>query len=244
MTAPVKKEHSPTKYLEPNDSSLRVSGGIMMAPSSPEHRDHKESDGSSIPPFPKEHESGRYLEETTNKENKGNIESTHRAHGSNQQYPVDSVNQKAGITRPLPSPSEMATTSSETGRMDTQFNMAIHMNADYVVRVCSLDTCSSENLISYRTYKELGLEMRPYDGPDLAPLGELFRPIGRVKFDWHVCRRKVTYNTSFLVAGEDVKNAFFDVLLGKEEISKRVFFLKNGAVWSLENADTVRLGPA
>ena len=236
----------PATYPRSNDVGLKPYGGIKTAPSSSQNRDQEESDGSSAPPFFKEHGEDTYLEATPNEAKEGKIESTCSAQGLNQQNSAEIVNQKAGFrtTTNLSPPSPMDNTSSNPGKVEPQFNMAIHIRGDFMVRVCSLDTGSSVNLIPYRTFRELGLEMEPYDGPDLDPLGESFRPIGQVKFDWHVCRHRVTYNTSFVVAGKDVKNVVFDVLLGKDEIIRREFFLKNGAVWFLENANRVRLGPA
>ncbi|KAL8879094.1 MAG: hypothetical protein Q9198_003228 [Flavoplaca austrocitrina] len=116
-------------------------------------------------------------------------------------------------------------------RMQYSFIMVIQGPTGTTQHVAGLDSGSSENLISQRTAVDSGLVSEPYDGPLLDGIGGSIRPVGRVTLKWCVSNRdNVWYNTNFAVL-DDGHCKDFNILLSKEEIGKRRFYLRNRGVF-------------
>ena len=112
---------------------------------------------------------------------------------------------------------------------DTQFNMAIHGPGKLYIRIALLDTSSDINYIPLRILEELGLSMTAYGGPSLHLSGSVLYPLGQCSFDWHVCRKMKTYNTTFLVLPDT--GILGGVMLGRNEIKKLKFYKQNAQNW-------------
>lgn len=159
--------------------------------------------------------------------------------------------QRTGInttgTTTVPQSSNMETTSTNEAdqpELRTTFRMVIHLdNAEIAQRRAALDTGATPNLISHRVVRDLSLEMSQYVGKKIAPLGEMFLPIGTVTFEWHVHNRNVTYKTEFAVL-EDRYTTDFDILLGKDTISEIGFYRVNDNIFLSNYAGENRLAPA
>ncbi|KAL8729541.1 MAG: hypothetical protein Q9181_004964 [Wetmoreana brouardii] len=95
-----------------------------------------------------------------------------------------------------------------------------------------LDTAASKNLITRQFASSLGLEVGPYYGARLRPIGPLFRPGGLVSFNWRVSGKQTNYTTTFAVLEDhDCQGLDFDILLCEDEIKKINFYLRNTAVF-------------
>lgn len=115
--------------------------------------------------------------------------------------------------------------------------MVIHASHDNLgTRIAKLDTGSKSNVISQDVVNELGMTMEPYSGLEVNPIGEPIMPIGTVKLEWHIMKRKKTYNTEFLVFHADQAKSF-DMLLSEDEIARIGFYKVNDEVWFLDTAD-------
>ncbi|KAL9607359.1 MAG: hypothetical protein Q9167_007725, partial [Letrouitia subvulpina] len=124
-----------------------------------------------------------------------------------------------------------STNEADESEFKTTFGMMIHLNNGEIRRrQATLDTGSTLNVISHRVVRALTLEMGQYIGKEIAPLGEMFLPIGTVTFEWHIHTRKVTYKTEFAVL-EDRYSNDFDVLLGKEAIAEIGFYRVNNHIF-------------
>ncbi|KAI4265618.1 MAG: hypothetical protein L6R35_007080, partial [Caloplaca aegaea] len=109
--------------------------------------------------------------------------------------------------------------------------MAIQSPMGTTQHVAGLDTGASKNLISQRSAIASGLSLEPYDGPVLDAVGTEIRPVGRVTFEWCVSNFETKlYTTTFAVLDDDHCKDF-NILLGKEEIDKLGFYIKNRAVF-------------
>ncbi|KAL8648630.1 MAG: hypothetical protein Q9210_004874 [Variospora velana] len=109
--------------------------------------------------------------------------------------------------------------------------MAIQGPMGTTQHVAGLDTGASENLISRRSALASGLSLEAYDGPVLDAVGTEIRPIGRVTFEWCVSNFDTKlYTTTFAVL-DDGHCKDFNILLGKEEIDKLGFYIRNRAVF-------------
>ncbi|KAL8843852.1 MAG: hypothetical protein Q9176_001814 [Flavoplaca citrina] len=116
-------------------------------------------------------------------------------------------------------------------RMQYSFIMVIQGPTGTTQHVAGLDSGSSENLISQRSAIASGLVSRPYEGPLLDGIGVSIRPVGRVTLKWCVSNRdNVWYTTNFAVL-DDGHCKDFNILLSKEEIGKRRFYLRNRGVF-------------
>ncbi|KAI4198014.1 MAG: hypothetical protein LQ346_002859 [Caloplaca aetnensis] len=123
-------------------------------------------------------------------------------------------------------------------RLPTSFIMGIHGPLGITQYSAGLDSGSSENLISRRTALALGLPIELYEEPDEGPLlhgvGISFRPVGRVTFTWCVSNFDTAwYKTTFAVL-EDCHCRGFNILLSREEIDKRRFYIRNRGVFFLQ----------
>ena len=152
-------------------------------------------------------------------------------------------------TTSAPSWSDMDATStneaSQSGEPDfkTVFGMVIHLKDEKIARrQAILDTGATPNVISHRVVRELGLEMGQYKGGKIAPIGEMFLPIGTITFEWHVVERIVTYRTCFGVL-EDKYSKDFDILLGKDTIAEIGFYRVNNNIFLGAYAGENRLAP-
>ncbi|KAL9032218.1 MAG: hypothetical protein Q9180_006623 [Flavoplaca navasiana] len=116
-------------------------------------------------------------------------------------------------------------------RMQYSFIMVIQGPSETTQHVAGLDSGSSENLISQRSAIASGLVSRPYEGPLLDGIGVSIRPVGRVTLKWCVSNRdNVWYTTDFVVLN-DGHCKDFNILLSKEEIGKRQFYIRNRGVF-------------
>ena len=113
----------------------------------------------------------------------------------------------------------------------TQFKMVIHLpNKDSSkTRIAKLDTGSAVNVVSKPVAEALGMNMEPYYGADVVPLGGTMRPLGQLTLDWHVMGKGKTYTTTFLV----LESEEFDVLLSDETIGRIGFYTVNNEIWYL-----------
>ncbi|KAL8670728.1 MAG: hypothetical protein Q9168_004755 [Polycauliona sp. 1 TL-2023] len=112
-------------------------------------------------------------------------------------------------------------------RLPTDFIMVIQGPTGEMQHVAGLDSGSAENLISRRTALAAGLSLEPYPGPPLIAVGgSSIRPVGRVTFGWCVSNYDTWYSTTFAVL-EDGHCRDFNILLSKEEIVKRRFYIRN-----------------
>ncbi|KAL8991274.1 MAG: hypothetical protein Q9169_007905 [Polycauliona sp. 2 TL-2023] len=112
-------------------------------------------------------------------------------------------------------------------RLPTDFIMVIRGPKGEMQHVAGLDSGSSENLISRRSALASGLSIEPYEGPLLTGVGgRSIRPVGRVSFEWCVSNFDKWYTSSFAVL-EDDHCQDFNIILSKEEIAKRRFYIKN-----------------
>ncbi|KAL8979464.1 MAG: hypothetical protein Q9177_006138, partial [Variospora cf. flavescens] len=115
-------------------------------------------------------------------------------------------------------------------RLPSSCIMAIQGPMGTTQHVAGLDTGASENLISQRSALASGLSLEPYDGPVLVAVGTEIRPVGRVTFEWCVSNFETKlYTTTFAVL-DDGHCKDFNILLGKEEIDKHGFYIRNRAV--------------
>ncbi|KAL8885129.1 MAG: hypothetical protein Q9192_006700 [Flavoplaca navasiana] len=116
-------------------------------------------------------------------------------------------------------------------RMQYSFIMVIQGPTGTTQHVAGLDSGSSENLISQRSAIDSGLVSEPYEGPLLDAIGVSIRPVGRVTLKWCVSNRdNVWYTTNFAVL-DDSHCKDFNILLSKEEIGKRQFYIRNRGVF-------------
>ncbi|KAI4278407.1 MAG: hypothetical protein LQ337_001044 [Flavoplaca oasis] len=116
-------------------------------------------------------------------------------------------------------------------RMQYSFIMVIQGPTGTTQHVAGLDSGSCENLISQRSAIASGLVSEPYEGPLLDAIGVSIRPVGRVTLKWCVSNRdNVWYTTNFAVL-DDGHCKDFNILLSKEEIGKRRFYLRNRGVF-------------
>lgn len=114
--------------------------------------------------------------------------------------------------------------------------MIIHAPQNrFGTRIAILDTGSKVNVVSQDVVNELGMTMEPYSGPDVTPIGKPIKPIGRLRLEWHIMKRKKTYRTEFLVLRADHARSF-DILLSQGEVARIGFYKINGAVWFLDTA--------
>lgn len=113
----------------------------------------------------------------------------------------------------------------------------IHVSQDRLgMRIAKLDTASDVNVISQNVVLELDIEMEPYSGPEVVPIGKPVKPIGTVKLEWHIAKRKKTYTTDFLVFRADQAKSF-DMLLSEAEIKKIGFYKVDSEIWCLSKAN-------
>ncbi|KAL9630426.1 MAG: hypothetical protein Q9204_004727 [Flavoplaca sp. TL-2023a] len=116
-------------------------------------------------------------------------------------------------------------------RTQYSFIMVIQGPTETTQHVAGLDSGSSENLISQRSAIDSGLISRPYEGPLLDGIGVSIRPVGQVTLKWCVSNRdNVWYTTNFAVL-DDGHCKDFNILLSKEEIGKRRFYIRNRGVF-------------
>ncbi|KAL8969951.1 MAG: hypothetical protein Q9197_004069 [Variospora fuerteventurae] len=109
--------------------------------------------------------------------------------------------------------------------------MAIQGPMGTTQHVAGLDTGASENLISQRSALASGLSLEAYDGPVLVAVGTEIRPVGRVTFEWCVSNFETKWYTTTFAVLDDRHCKDFNILLGKEEIDKLGFYIKNRAVF-------------
>ena len=116
-------------------------------------------------------------------------------------------------------------------RLQYSFIMVIQGPTGTTQHVAGLDSGSCENLISQRTAVDSGLVSRPYEGPLLDGIGVSILPVGQVTLKWCVSNRdNVWYTTKFAVL-DDGHCKDFNILLSKEEIGKRRFYIRNRGVF-------------
>ena len=113
----------------------------------------------------------------------------------------------------------------------TSFRMSIHTKETTKTRLARLDTDSPYNIVSQGLTTGLPLDVEPYQGPDLRSfVGPYIRPIGQTTFDWHVSQRQKSYRSTFFVVESQLCGKF-DLLLGREEISKLGFDRRDSEIW-------------
>ena len=143
----------------------------------------------------------------------------------------------------LASSSSIAATQQEK-HFKTIFGMAIHLrNGEIARRQTILDTGSALDIISHRVVRSLNIQMLPYEGEMIKPMGGSYLPIGKISFDWHIVGRHRTYTTTFVVLS-DTLSEDYDVLLGRGTIDSIGFYEVNDKVWFLENSNEVCLAPS
>ena len=108
--------------------------------------------------------------------------------------------------------------------------MIIPQPGGQIIRVCKLDTGSTVDVISQAVVSDLRMKVKPYNGPDIKPIGKDIQPIGEITLDWHVYEKSKTYTTNFLVLDEEMSQDF-DVLLGSKTIGRIGFYDKNEQIW-------------
>ncbi|KAL8925273.1 MAG: hypothetical protein Q9208_003563 [Pyrenodesmia sp. 3 TL-2023] len=119
-------------------------------------------------------------------------------------------------------------------RLPTSFVMAIQGPVATTQHAAGLDSGASQNLISRRSALAAGLSVEPYKGPLLDAIGISIRPVGWVTFTWCVSNfDTVWYTTTFAVL-EDGHCKGFNILLSKEEIDKRRFYIRNRGVFFIQ----------
>ncbi|KAL8819251.1 MAG: hypothetical protein Q9223_002282 [Gallowayella weberi] len=137
------------------------------------------------------------------------------------------------------------TLESTRSRFKTTFVMVVKGPSGSTQHVAGLDTGAEENLISEQKALDLNVRMVPYDGGVLDSIsnGEPVRPIGWVTIQYGVSGRPSWYEAKFAVL-EDRHCEQFQILLSAEEIEKRSFYIRNGAVfWCRRSQDKSTDGP-
>ena len=131
-------------------------------------------------------------------------------------------------------PSQPGTRGIFVPGFKSMFKIVIHEpKGDSTTRVAKLDTASAVDVLSKSVADVIGRTIDPYDGEDIAPLGDKIKPLGQITLDWHVMNKGVrTYTTTFLVLDTDR----FDALLGEDTIAKIGFYKVNNDVWYLRKA--------
>ena len=119
----------------------------------------------------------------------------------------------------------------------TTFKMVLHTpDGRSGTRIGKLDTGSSVDLISQKVMETLCIKMEPYRGPDLTPIGPNIKPLGSIKLDWHVAKRKKTYTTTFVVLNASLTEGF-DILLSEDTIKEVGFYKVDDSVFFLQVAE-------
>ncbi|KAL8781237.1 MAG: hypothetical protein Q9213_006090 [Squamulea squamosa] len=119
-------------------------------------------------------------------------------------------------------------------RLPTTFPMVVQGPDGTTQHVAGLDSGAEENLISERKTLDLGLRPVPYDGHDLDAIGASVRPLGWVALKYCVSNFESDwYMAKFAVLDNDHCKSF-NILLGREEIEKRGFYIRNRAVYFVQ----------
>ncbi|KAL8762946.1 MAG: hypothetical protein Q9184_001168 [Pyrenodesmia sp. 2 TL-2023] len=123
-------------------------------------------------------------------------------------------------------------------RLPTSFIMVIQGPTGTTQHVAGLDSGSAENLISRRTALALGLSIGPYEGssewPVLDGVGISICPVGWVTVRWCVSNFDTAWYTTTFAVLEDGHCKGFNILLSREEIDKRRFYIRNRGVFFVQ----------
>lgn len=135
--------------------------------------------------------------------------------------------QELDLESKVDSDSSQFSTEDSVAPIKSTFKIVIHLRDTSIMRIAKLDTGADLDVMSKRVADALGIELEPYSGEDIIPLGGRIRPLGQITRDWHVMERKMTYTTTFVVL--EVEE--FDILLGAKTISECGFYQINNAIW-------------
>lgn len=130
--------------------------------------------------------------------------------------------------------------SGRKPKLETFFYIVFHKQPSGADQyVAKLDTGSDVNVLSEDVVDHLQIELEPYKGTRIRPIGEdPIQPKGEVTLRWHVKGKIKTYRDTFAVLDKSLSTDF-DVLLCEQTIDDVGFFIKNHDVWFLKECALV-----